>query len=1091
MSQAVLTSVLFTDLVDSTALASRLGPERSEELRRTHFGLLRDAIATAGGTEVKNLGDGLMVTFASPSSALVGATGIQKAVARHNGRASDPLRVRIGVSVGEAYADDGDYFGESVIEAARLCAAAEGGQILATELVRTMVGRHSPFGFRVVGDLNLKGLPEPVATVEVMWESAVIKSPVPFPSMLAGVTRDRLFGFVGRVDELALVAQAQKVAFTEPRLQTVVVGGEAGIGKTAMIAHASALAHELGSIVLLGHCDEEVTTPYQVWMQAFALLADHLGDGAVADLAPSHRRALARLVPSFGASEAPPVDAESDRVVLVHAVEALLRSVAADHPLVVVLDDLHWADAASLHVLRHLISSAAEIALVILCTYRHTDLNQNEPLAVLLADLHRQPGVTRVKLVGLGDSETVQLVELATGHELDEGAVRFAHALRRETDGNPFFTRELLRHLDEMGRLSQTRDGRSVLEQGSEQGLPASIRDVVGRRVGRLGADAGRTLSVASVLGRDFSLDVLAAVAESNDDELLELLEAATAAALVFEIDERPGSYRFAHALIQRTLYEDLGAARRARIHRRAAEVLENLPVRGKNRAAMLAHHWVAAFRPSIEDKALRYVVEAADEALAGLAPEDAIGWYRQALDLVSRSPECDDALKGRLLVGMGTAQRQVGDENYRRSLIEAGDLARGLADTDLQVAAILAADRGVAGTSGADVEWVKATEAALIAIGPEDSVARARLLSILSQSIHSREWQRRRELSIAAVEVARRLGDGSTLTAVLPVAYQHYWPEEVQERQLDTALAISLAKQRGTPIALCNALFHRIDACIRAGDLNEADQRIAELSTEARTLGLPLHLWQMHMVTSLRALLSGDSAASESSAELALNVGSAGGHVEAMAVYGSQLIEIRRYQGRLAEAVGFLEAAAGENAAVVGFRQLLAALYADLRRDDDAAPLLAQDQETDFEAIPRDAAWLTIMSCCASAAAAIGALDACRSLYNLLEPHAGQVAAVYATTSGSVARHLGRMADVLGRTEVAEAHLRKALAVHERMAAPYWTATTQLDLAELLLRRGAGGAEHAAVLIAQARRTAAERDYGGLIERLSRLAAP
>src|SRR5215470_14703786 len=138
-----MTSVLFTDLVESTALAARLGPERTAQVRQTHFGLLRGVIEATGGSEVKNLGDGLMVAFTSPSRALACATGMQQAIARHNERAKEPLSVRIGLSVGEAVEDDGDYFGDPVVEAARLCAAAAGGQILASEIVRGLVGRHA------------------------------------------------------------------------------------------------------------------------------------------------------------------------------------------------------------------------------------------------------------------------------------------------------------------------------------------------------------------------------------------------------------------------------------------------------------------------------------------------------------------------------------------------------------------------------------------------------------------------------------------------------------------------------------------------------------------------------------------------------------------------------------------------------------------------------------------------------------------------------------------------------------------------------------------------------------------------------------
>ncbi len=459
----------------------RLGPDGAEQLRQTHFGLLRDVINATGGNEVKNLGDGLMVTFSSPSRALACATGMQQAIERHNRRASEALAIRIGLSAGEAVEEDGDYFGDTVVQAARLCAAASGGQILSTAIVHAMVGRHAAQQFVEIGPLELKGLPEPVATVEVLWEPMVAETRVPLPAALVAATSEALFGFFGRADEVEQVADMQKRAFTEPRLHTMFVGGEAGIGKTALIAHSARQAHGAGAIVLLGHCDEDLTVPYQPWIEALSHLVQHLGPDCLDALSPLHRSTIARLVPALGGVDwSSGANLDSERLVLMHAVELLLTETSAEAPVVVVLDDLHWADAASLQMLRHLVSSASASSVLLLCTYRHTDLGQQHPLTALLADLHRQPNVGRLRLAGLNDAETVGLIAAAAGHELDESGVALAHALHRETDGNPFFTGELLRHLGESGVFLQRGDGRWALEEDFDwRTLPASVRDVV------------------------------------------------------------------------------------------------------------------------------------------------------------------------------------------------------------------------------------------------------------------------------------------------------------------------------------------------------------------------------------------------------------------------------------------------------------------------------------------------------------------------------------------------------------------------------------------------------------------------------------
>src|SRR4051794_19044441 len=226
-----MATFVFTDLVDSTATAARLGPEAAEELRQTHFRLLRGAVASSGGTEVKNLGDGLMVMYSSPSRALSGAAGMQQAIDHHNRSAVEPLGVRIGVSAGEAVEEDDDFFGDPVVEAARLCAAAKGGQILAANVVRVLVGRHATQTFVDLGALELKGLPEPVDAVEVLWEPATVEGSVPLPGRLVGAASNALFGFFGRSSELEAFADARKRARTSEQCQAVFVAGEAGMGK--------------------------------------------------------------------------------------------------------------------------------------------------------------------------------------------------------------------------------------------------------------------------------------------------------------------------------------------------------------------------------------------------------------------------------------------------------------------------------------------------------------------------------------------------------------------------------------------------------------------------------------------------------------------------------------------------------------------------------------------------------------------------------------------------------------------------------------------------------------------------------------------
>jgi predicted ATPase len=305
-----------------------------------------------------------------------------------------------------------------------------------------------------------------------------------------------------------------------------------------------------------------------------------------------------------------------------------------------VLEDLHWADEPSLRLLRHVIASTDPGALLVVGTYRPTDLGPDHPLADMLAGLHREPHVRRVNVHGLSDPDVVALIEADVGHAIDETGVALAHALFQETDGNPFFTRELLRHLVETGAISRGDDGRWIAEVDFRDhgGLPTSVREVIDRRVARLGDEAAQILRAAAVIGRDFELDLLAAVTGHGEDHLIDVLTSALRAVLIREVPHQPGRLSFSHALIEHTLYDDLGPTRRQRLHHRVAAALETLcDDDAGDRLGEIAYHWSRARRPADAPKALEYTVRAGDHALAELATDDAVAWYGQALELVHR----------------------------------------------------------------------------------------------------------------------------------------------------------------------------------------------------------------------------------------------------------------------------------------------------------------------------------------------------------------------------------------------------------------------------------------------------------------------
>ena len=522
------------------------------------------------------------------------------------------------------------------------------------------------------------------------WEPEAVAGDIPMPSRLVGTATEGLFGFFGRSDELTTALDAAKRARNEGHPEVVLLEGEPGIGKTTLAAQVARTLHADGATVLFGQCSEGMGVPYRPWIDALTHLVEHAPQRLLDDHVGQHGAAVSRLVPAL-ARRFPTAepdggsgDADGDRYVLLEAMCALLRNAARDQVVVLVLDDLQWADAASLQVLRHTISTANPPPLLVVSTYRDTDLTRDHLLTPVLADLRRESVVTRLAIRGLDDQELFALVEGAAGYELPEDGVLLADALYRETGGNPFFTGELLRHLYETGAIVFDDNGQYSLSIDlDDMSLPGSVRDVVMRRVDRLGDDVAKLLSMAAVIGRTFDLEVLSAIADQPEDDVLDVLEQAVTAALVTEVGELPGRFRFEHALIEHTLYQDLSATRRQRLHQRIAESLETMVGEHAPPVAELAHHWLVATQPADAAKAIEYARLAGDAALEALAPVDAVRWFSQALELQERQLSGESMVRCDLLIGLGTAQRLAGIAAHRDALLEAAALARDAGDAD------------------------------------------------------------------------------------------------------------------------------------------------------------------------------------------------------------------------------------------------------------------------------------------------------------------------------------------------------------------------------------------------------------------------
>jgi class 3 adenylate cyclase/tetratricopeptide (TPR) repeat protein len=1087
-------AVLFTDIVGSTALSQRLSAEIADEVRRGHFSILRQAITESGGTEVKNLGDGLMVVFSSASAALGCAVGMQQGVEQGNHEEAEPIGLRVGLSVGEVSNEEGDYFGDPVVEAARLCSRCESGQILATDLVRAMAGRWSRHEYRSLGELTLKGLPVPVESIEVAWEpldGSDLTEMIPLPGRLAV---HPAVGVVGRDAEVTAITDAVKEVGAGGGRQILFVSGEAGLGKTTVVAEAARSAYDAGACVLFGHCEEDLATSYQLFAEALAHYVTHVPEEQLVAHVKAHGSELTRLVPALNSRipDLPPskaTDSDTERFLLFSAVVGLL-TMASDHqPVVLVLDDLQWADNGSLLLLRHLASADSIMRVLILGTYRDSELSTTDALVDALAALRRLDRITRIDLVGLDHTGVVALMEAGAGHRLDDAAVGLAHAIHRETDGNPFFVSEVLRHLVETGAIGQDAQGRWVAGNTLDAtALPDSLREVIKARVLRLGKSAGRILSMGAVIGRDFDLQLLALATNRSEDDVLDMLDSAAAVSLVRELADGPGRFTFAHALIQHTLAEDLGPTRRARAHRDVAEALEELcGDRPGMRVGELSRHWTAA-QPVDLGKAISYSYQAGDAALSALAPADALRYYAQALDLQTEVADADPVRGLDLAIGIGTAQRQTGDPSYRETLLHAARGAAALGDTDRLVAAALANHRGWFSAAGAiDTEKVEVLEIALDRL-PADHTARALVLSTLcSELAYGSPLERREALADEAMAIAESSNDDALILRVLNNLFAPLLVPSLHEQSLArTADGLVRSERVGDPVLLFFAVFWRAYVACQASDIHELDRCLDVIASLTERLQQPMLSWSATAYRAARSLIAGDTDRAEELATEALKIGTDSGQPDASLFFGTHLIGINQRRGTLGELAPLLEQMAADAPTVAGaLTAVLALAHAEADRIDDAGRLLEELAATDFQ-LPLDSVWLTAVVEYADAAIEVQDPKYARPLFDLLVPWADQFASVgIAGAEGPVSHYLGGLATVLGRYGEADSYFAHAAAVNDRAGAKFFAARTDLRWGQMLSTRGApGDAETARDLLTKARATAAEHGYGNLERR-------
>ena len=1072
MGAAVVT-LLFTDIVGSTDLYQRLGDEEAERIRRGHFRLLRDAVVSVGGREVKNLGDGLMVVFESPHEAVACAVAMQQAVQRHQ---SADLAVRVGLHVGEPIREEEDFFGTPVATAKRLCDAAQGGQIYASELVRALVGSRGTFEFAAVGELELKGLLEPIRTYEVAWTPAErVRLALPSPLDVA----DRV-ALVGREAELETLKAALKQA-AGGQVRVVLLAGEPGIGKTRLASEFARWAHGEGANVLLGRCDEEPLAAYQPVVEALGRYVRAANTDDLRANTGRHAPTLAQLVPEIserlpGLPEPMSGDPETERTRIFDAITSVLHGLARSAPAVVFFDDIHWAQQPLLLLMRHLVKDADPAGLLLIGTYRDTELDRKHPLSEMLAELRRHDTVvTRIALRGLDADGVVSLMEDAGGQDLDDDARALARSLYETTEGNPFFLREVLRHLTETGALIQE-DGRWIgARPPSDMGLPEGVKEVIGRRLSHLSDESNTVLRMAAVIGREFDLVLLSALAGKDVDTLLTLVEEGVSARVVSEVAGAVDRFSFSHALVRETLLDELTTSRRVRLHRSLAEAIERIHADHiDDHLAELAFHFGEAADTDL-DRAITYARRAGDAATVIHSYEEAAGHFERALDWLDASGRDDPTLLCELLIGLATVQmRTIGQDTARETMRAALQPARVVGDRALfsRVALAYAGRYGVPGTADPDV--VSVIEEALALVGDDDAASRGALLSRLGIEFMLVEPARAAELAQESLRLAEVHGDPFLRAHALWIygwTLAAFDPDPDEWRRL--AEDMHQAGLEGSDAWIGTAArWFEMYACLLVGDVDGAKRAHEAYLREAVEYRILQGRYFEALGQGMFALLEGRIGDADVLVHKALAIGQADQDPIAVNQYGGQLLILRWMQGRSSELVPMLEALLTSDPHVPWWAAL-ALCQAVSGRLEDARRTYEDGVADGIEShIQRDPNRIAALCALTIVCWVLEDRERAAAFYELLVPMDGKVvvlgvpcAAVFAG-----AHNLAMLAALLERWDDYDRHVADAYAMYEWMGDPPFRLLLDGMVAINIVRRGgAGDADRGSELLRKA----------------------
>ena len=896
--------------------------------------------------------------------------------------------------------------------------------------IQTVRGR----GYRFIGDA-----------------SSVSESNIDLDRQPIAVSRSKTF--VGRQAEMASLSTGLCLAL-EGNPQTFLLMGEAGMGKTRMIEEFAHRAAAQGASVLVGRCREEEGAPaFWPWIQILRTHIETAHQETLSSLEP-YAGVVSQMLPELrtlfpAVAPLPDVEAEQARFRLLDAITRFLQASAKLKPLALMIDDLHRADTSSLLLLEFLVRELRASPIFILGAYRDLDILGDATREQCLTRVARTATSRSIQLKGISRRAVGELVGQPEDAEL-------VSALYEQSAGSPFFLTQLVQLLEV--------DSAKLSDKSADEwrfSLPTGVRDAISSQLSGLPPPTREALTVAAVIGRDFSPAMLARGLEISFPEVVERLEPAVTARLIVDVQKHSGNYRFSHALLRDVVYDQIPKPDRGRLHKRIGEALEALHVSDLDTCiAELAFHFTESAGMGDVGKAIAYCIAAGEQAASRLAHENAPEHFRSALQLMDIRDVADPRKRCELLIQLGASEMRIGDrEMARQNLLHAANIARQIDAPELLARAALGLAPGFftieVGTYDPELESLLSE--AQRSLSKSELKLHVQLAARLAlDAVWSDSPGRCEEISTLALNLAESIYDPATKAYALSARHGALWgPEQFdRRRQLITEIGNLSAVANDAEIALMYRVLN-ITALLEAGAIDEVDHEINEYTRLAKDLQLPHAQWYVSLFHAMRLLMRGNFEGAEVAAQKFLELGNRVEDRNAPQSFGAHLILRRWEEDTLAEVIPALNQLIFDNPKILAWKCVLAFCLSELHHPDArfAFETLAQGG---FGKIPRNETWAIAMSMLSITSINLRDCDRANELYRLSLPGRAHFTIVgYGVMSfGSRARELGNLASVMGRFEEAAEHFELAISQNRKTGGAPWVARSQYDYARMLARQ-------------------------------------